>query len=503
MTRRAPMRQRWTGLWNISFGFFGIQIGFALQNANASRIFQTLGTPLDRLGLMWIAAPLTGLLVQPLVGHYSDRTWTRLGRRRPYFVAGAVLATLALVAMPNAGVIWAAAVTLWVLDASLNICMEPFRAFVGDMLDKEQQPAGYAFQTAFIGAGAVAASLAPWVLEHGFGVANTAPAGIVPPTVRIGFYLGAAALLGAVLWTVVTTREFPPEAGAVAATANAEAGSLVLPANGPRWIAGGIALGAAMLAAERFGWLASAGEALLVAASLVAFGAAQLVTRWRQRLGRAPSVVSHLVNDLAVMPPAVKQLAGVQFLTWGALILMWIYATPAVARTGWGTLDPASAGYGEAANWVGILFASYSAVAAAAVFLLPPLARRWGVPSTHAACLGVGALAFVGLFALHQPAWLLLAMVGVGVAWASILTMPYVLLARWLPPAKLGVYMGLMNLFVVLPQLVIATVMGGILKVWFPAAPQDVMLIAAALLCAAALAMRSLAWAAPADRLPA
>lgn len=486
-------RQRWTGLWNISFGFFGIQIGFALQNANASRIFQSLGTPLDKLGLMWIAAPLTGLLVQPLVGHYSDRVWTPIGRRRPFFLAGAILAALALVVMPNAGMVAVAAVTLWLLDASLNICMEPFRAFVGDMLTEEQQPAGYAFQTAFIGAGAVLASLAPWLLEHVFHLANTAPAGVIPPTVRIGFYLGAAALLGPVLWTVLTTREYPPEMLApVAARHGGRGGVLALPPNGWRWIAGGVALALVIFGAERVGWLSAAGEALLVAASLVAFGAAQLWARWRQAQGAPLSVVAHLVDDLHTMPAPVKRLAFVQFLTWGALILMWIYALPTIARTTWGTLNPASAPFGEAANWVGILFASYSAVAAVAALVLPPLARAWGVPQTHALCLGIGAAGFAGLFAIHDPWWLLLPMAGIGIAWASILTMPYVLLARWLPATKLGVYMGLFNLFIVLPQLIVATVMGGVLKAWFPAAPQGVMLIGAALLAAAALAARRL-----------
>ncbi len=485
MTTAGP-RQSWRGLWNLSFGFFGIQIGFALQNANASRIFQTLGTPLDQLGLMWIAAPLTGLLVQPLVGYFSDRTWTRLGRRRPFFLAGAVLATLALVALPQAPAIWLAAMTLWVLDASLNTCMEPFRAFVGDVLGEEQQPAGYAFQTAFIGAGAVVASLAPWLLDHVFHLPNSAPAGVVPPTVRWSFYLGAAALFAAVAWTIVTTREAPP--------ARAAAGDIApptpAPATGWRWIGGGAFLAAAILLCERAGWLASSGEALLVAASLAAFGAAQLGVRRAQRQGRRPGAVAYLVGDLAAMPPVLRRLAAVQFLTWGALILMWVYTTPVVAHTAWGTLDPASAAYGEAANWVGILFASYSGVATVAAFLLPRLVRRLGVARTHGLCLAAGALAFVALFLVRQPEWLLLAMAGIGVAWASILTLPYVILVRAVPSGKLGAYVGLFNIFIVLPQLVIATIMGGVLRSWFPAAPETMMLIAAALLAAAAVAMQ-------------
>ncbi len=482
-------RQSWRGLWNISFGFFGIQIGFALQNANASRIFQTLGTPLDKLGLMWIAAPLTGLLVQPLVGHVSDRTWTPLGRRRPFFIAGAVLATLALIAMPQVPAIWMAAVTLWLLDASLNTCMEPFRAFVGDMLPEAQQPAGYAFQTAFIGAGAVVASLAPWLLEHLFHMANTAPPGEIAPTVRASFYLGAAALFAAVAWTVVTTREFPP---VPPAPGDVRDDPPPVPPHGARWIAGGAVLAALILACERVGWLASSGEALLVAAGLAAFGCAQLWVRSERRRGRPPGVAAHLVGDLAAMPPVLRRLAAVQFLTWGALILMWVYTTPAVAHTVWKTLDPASAAFGEAANWVGILFASYSGVATAAAFLLPRLTARVGPARSHAICLAVGALAFVGLFALRQPVLLLLAMAGIGIAWASILTLPYVILVRAVPPGKLGAYVGLFNIFIVLPQLAVATVMGGILKAWFPASPEAVMPIAAALLAAAAVTMRGL-----------
>jgi maltose/moltooligosaccharide transporter len=237
-------------LWNISFGFFGIQIGFALQNANASRIFQSLGTPIDQLGLMWIAAPLTGLLVQPLIGHYSDRTWGRLGRRRPYFLIGAILCTCALFFMPNSPTILAAAITLWILDASLNVSMEPFRAFVGDMLSPRQRPAGYAFQTWFIGAGAVVASIAPYVLENVFGVSNTAPAGQVPDAVRYGFYFGGAMLLAAVLWTVLTVREYSPAELAAFGEETEEpidTAPPVVPARGPLWIVGGGIVGARSL----------------------------------------------------------------------------------------------------------------------------------------------------------------------------------------------------------------------------------------------------------------
>ena len=477
-------------LWNISFGFFGIQIGFALQNANASRIFQSLGTPIDGLGLMWIAAPLTGLIVQPLVGHYSDRTWGRLGRRRPYFLAGALLSMLALFIMPNAPAIWVAALTLWLLDASLNISMEPFRAFVGDMLPVRQRPAGYAFQTAFIGAGAVAASLAPWVLEHWFGVSNAAPPGQVPDAVRIAMYFGGAVLFLAVLWTVIFTREYPPEMlGGRPASAAFDHDLVVATPNGPRWIAGGLVMAALIWVAGRSGYLATAQEAYLVAAGLAAFGIAQMGSRVLVSTGRGDNVLSHIVSDLATMPVTMRQLALVQFLTWGALIIMWVYATPVVAQRAFGTLDPASATYNEAASWVGILFAVYSGIAALAAFLLPLVAGRIGPARTHFAGLLCGAVAFVGLALARDQNALILPMIGIGIAWASILSMPYVILANALPPGKLGVYMGLFNFFVVLPQLLVATIMGGVIRVYFPTQPVWTMAVAAVLMASAALAM--------------
>ena len=487
-------RQGFAGLWNISFGFFGIQIGFALQNANASRIFQSLGTPIDQLGLMWIAAPLTGLLVQPLVGHYSDRTWTRLGRRRPYFLVGAILATLALFVMPAASAIWVAAITLWMLDGSLNISMEPFRAFVGDMLGTRQRPAGYAFQTAFIGAGAVFASLAPYVLGHVFGVANTAPLGQVPPSVRWSFYFGGAALFAAVLWTVLTTREYSPEQQAAFGEAAAGAAALdgepvMVPANGPWWIAGGAAVAAIVWFAARQGYLASANEAYFVAVGIAAFGLAKVVSQLLVGRGRGDNALSHIVGDLATMPETMKRLALVQFFTWGALITMWVYTTPVVAQQVYHTVDPASAAYNEAGDWVGVLFAIYSGVATLAAFALPLLARRIGAGRTHVVGLAIGSASFAALFAVHDRAGLVLPFIGIGIAWASILTMPYVILADALPQRKLGIYMGIFNFFVVLPQLIVATIMGGIIKTWFPTEPAYTMLIAAAVMAIAAIAM--------------
>ncbi|RYY42877.1 MAG: MFS transporter [Sphingomonadales bacterium] len=481
-------------LWNISFGFFGIQIGLALQNANASRIFQSLGTPIDQLGLMWLAAPLTGLLVQPLVGHYSDRTWGRWGRRRPFFFAGALLAMLALFVMPNSPAIWVAALTLWVLDASLNISMEPFRAFVGDMLGRAQRPAGYAFQTAFIGAGGVVASLLPYVLEQLLGVSNVAAAGGVPDTVRYSFYFGGAALFLAVLWTVLTTREYSPEQmasfGEEAATAEAlDAEAIVAPRRGLAWIAGAALLALLIWQGERSGWLPAARDAYFVAAGIAAFGVAQIVSRWLVSAGRGDNVLSHIVSDLATMPETMRRLALVQFFTWGALIIMWIYTTPVVAQQVYNALDPASPGYNAAASWVGVLFAIYSGVATLAAFALPVLAKRIGAPAAHILALLCGAAGYLGLFLLHDAQALIAAMVGIGIAWASILSMPYVILANALPQRKLGIYMGIFNFFIVLPQLIVATIMGGVIKAYFPAQPAFTMVIAAALLALAALAM--------------
>jgi maltose/moltooligosaccharide transporter len=481
----ARPRQSWAGLWNISFGFFGIQIGFALQNANASRIFQSLGTPLDDLGLMWIAAPLTGLLVQPIVGYYSDRTWGRLGRRRPFFLAGAILSTAALFFMPNAPVIWAAAVTLWLLDASLNVSMEPFRAFVGDMLGRAQRPAGYALQTGFIGAGAVVASLAPYALEK-LGVANVAAAGAVPDTVRYGFYLGGALLLAAVLWTVLGTREYPPDRlagfddGGEAEVTHVAA---VAPERGLWWIGGGVvAAGLARLAGL-------SREAYFTAALLCIFGIGQLAARWLVRSGRTQGLLVQVMSDLVSMPATMRKLALAQFFTWGALIIMWVYTTPVVAQYVYGSSDPASAAYNAAANWVGVLFAVYSGVAALSAFALPVLAKRLGPARTHLLCLLIGAASYAALLVIRDATWLIVPMIGIGIAWASILTMPYVILAGVLPPAKLGLYMGIFNFFVVLPQLLVATIMGGVIRAFFPSDPIWTMLVAAIVMALAAAAM--------------
>ncbi|MEC9109803.1 MAG: MFS transporter [Pseudomonadota bacterium] len=495
-------RQNFAGLWNISFGFFGIQIGFALQNANMSRVFQTLGSSIDDLPALWVAAPLTGLLVQPIIGHLSDRTWNRLGRRRPYFLTGAILSALALFLMPlspafGAPLLFAAAM-LWLLDASLNISMEPFRAFVGDMLHTDQHAAGYAVQTAFIGAGAVVGSIFPWFLEQ-LGVSNLAADGGIPDTVKWSFWGGGLALFCAVLWTIVTTREYSPEQQAAFAHAQEAAPQHPVRAlasksyiGGTVWIGAGLAV---MLAVDR---LALEKEVLLLGALLAAYGVISGIGIALARQGRSANMLSSIVGDFAGMPDVMKRLALVQFFSWSALFIMWINTTPVVTQYVFGSTDTTSAAYNEGANWVNVLFTVYNAVAAvAALALLPWLSRRVGQVMTHSICLTLGAGGFLMFVFVRDATLLLLAEVGIGIAWASILAMPYAILASNLPQAKLGIYMGLFNVFVVVPQLLVATVMGSIMQAFFPGEPVWTMLFAAASWLVAALAMQRVRAAIP------
>jgi maltose/moltooligosaccharide transporter len=479
------------GLWNISFGFFGIQIGFALQNANMSRIFQSLGTEIDNLPALWVAAPLTGLLVQPIIGHMSDRTWLgRLGRRRPYFLAGAILAALSLFLMPLAPVLLFAAVMLWVLDASLNISMEPFRAFVGDMLRKDQHSAGYAVQTAFIGAGAVVGSIFPWLLEQ-WGVSNDAPVGSIPDTVRYAFWFGGAALFFAVLWTVLTTSEYSPEQMAAFEGARAEEEDATLRALAARTFGSSMvwaAAGAAVIAAV--GLLELEKEVYLLGALLLAYGLASMFAIHGARGGSKAGMLRHIVGDFSGMPELMKRLAVAQFFSWSALFIMWINTTPVVAQYFYGAADAADPRYQDAGNWVGVLFTVYNGVAAiAALTLLPLLARRFGRVRTHIFALLCGAAGYLSFFFFRDPQMLIVSEVGVGIAWASILAMPYAILASALPQKKLGIYMGLFNVFVVVPQLLVATVMGSIMKAFFPNDPIWTMAFAAGVMALAALAM--------------
>jgi maltose/moltooligosaccharide transporter len=485
-------RQSLGALWNISFGFLGIQVGFALQTANMSRIFQSLGSSLDDLPALWIAAPLTGLLVQPIIGHLSDRTWLgKLGRRRPYFVAGSILAALSLFLMPLSSSLFMAAILLWALDASLNITMEPFRAFVGDMLRKDQHTAGYAVQTAFIGAGAVVGSIFPELLDK-WGVSNTVAGGGIPDTVRYSFWVGGAALFIAVLWTVLTTKEYSPvEMAAFGESAEHSESDETLRALAARTLTSSlvwIGAGALVLVAVLEWHLEK--EVYVLAGLLIVYGLASIIAIQLARRGNTNNMLAHIVGDFSGMPRVMKRLALAQFFSWSALFIMWINTTPVVARDFYFSPDPASAGFQDAGNWVGVLFAVYNGVAAiAALALLPWLARAVGKARTHMICLLAGAAGYASFFLIKDPKMLVISEIGIGIAWASILAMPYAILASSLPQRKLGIYMGLFNIFIVVPQLLVATVMGSIMKAFFPDQPIWTMLAAAIVMSLAALAM--------------
>ena len=467
---RKPQLSFWQ-IWNMCFGFLGIQFGFALQNANVSRIFQTLGAPIDDIPMLWIAAPLTGLIVQPIVGYLSDRTWTGLGRRRPYFLVGAVLATLALLAMPNSPTLWIAAGLLWMLDASINISMEPFRAFVGDQLPQQQRPTGYAMQSFFIGVGSVVASLLPFALAH-FGVGNTAGPGEVPDTVRYAFYFGGAVLLLSVGWTVLRTREYPPQElhafdeapPPPERPARDRVRCLLI---GASWMVVGaiFATAISMWALDR--------QLYVLAALIAAFGLALLL----RGLVRSGGGFATVMDDLDAMPPTMLRLAVVQFFSWFALFAMWIYTTPAVTQLHYHSNDTASAAYNEGANWVGVLFAAYNGFAALAAIVIPPMTRRWGLRRSHLFNVVLGGLGLISIALIRDPQWLLLSMLGVGFAWASILSLPYAMLSDSVPAAKMGVFMGIFNFFIVIPQLVAASLLGFLIKHLFGGQPAMALVI--------------------------
>jgi len=481
--RSKPVLSFWQ-IWNMCFGFLGIQFGFALQNANVSRIFQTLGAEIDDLPILWIAAPLTGLLVQPIVGYFSDRTWTRLGRRRPYFLIGAILTSAALVIMPNSPTLWIAAGVLWMLDASINISMEPFRAFVGDQLGPRQRPRGYAMQSFFIGLGAVVASALPWLLTR-YGFSNTAEAGAIPETVRYSFYFGAVVLLAAVGWTVFRTREYPPEELASFDDAEPDSGKRApqMPSMGP-----GLALLVAGLGLSAAVWHWAWGQTLYILGGGFAFlGIAMLLLSASRGSPARANPFIHIMTDLYNMPGTMARLAVVQFFSWFALFAMWIYTTGAVTSVHYGSSDPASAAYNEGANWVGVLFAGYNGFAALAALIIPRMTVWFGLRHAHLINLWIGGAALISFLLIKDPRWLMLSMVGIGFAWASILSLPYALLCDSLPARKMGVYMGIFNFFIVLPQLVAAILLGLLLKTFFGNEPIYALVIGGVSFAAAGL----------------
>ncbi len=398
-------------IWNMSFGFFGIQFGFALQNGNASRILTTFGADVEHLSWFWLAAPLTGMIVQPIIGYYSDRTWTSLGRRRPYFLAGSILASAALMLMPNAQVLatilpplYIGAGILMVMDTSFNIAMEPFRALVADLLPADQRTMGFAVQTFLIGLGAVIGSWLPYVFAEYFGVEKMATAGHVPYNVTLSFYIGAVVFLVAILWTVITTKEFPPES----------------------------------------------------------------TEEYKKDLDKAPAKkgLAQIASDFANMPKTMKQLGLVQFFSWFALFSMWVFTTSAVTTHVYGLAadDHSSITYQEAGNWVGIIFGVYNGVSAIYALTLPFIAAKLGRKTTHAVSLCAGGIGLISIYFIHDPNLLILSMIGVGIAWASILAMPYAILAGAIPSNKMGIYMGVFNFFITLPQIINGVIGGPIVK---------------------------------------
>ncbi len=395
-------------IWNMNFGFLGIQFGFALQNANVSRIFQTLGAEVDEIAILWIAAPATGLVVQPIIGYLSDRTWSpRWGRRRPFFMIGAILASLALIAMPNSSALWMAAGMLWILDASINISMEPFRALIGDMMPDSQRTIGFATQSFFIGVGAVVASSLPYILTNYFQFSNAAPEGQIPDTVIWSFYLGSAVFFSAVMWTVFNTKEYSPK-------------------------------------------------------ELAKYHGEEEVHNTKSE-----GALKEIIADILKMPKTMAQLAVVQFFSWLALFSMWIYTTSAITQHIYGTTDTTSVAYNEGADWVGIMFATYNGLSALFAFIFPPFAAATSRKTAHMAGLTMGGLGLISVYFMPSPEMLLLSMVGVGFAWASILTMPYAILAGSLPSNKMGFYMGVFNFFIVLPQIVAAGLLGWVTSTFF------------------------------------
>ncbi|NLP56829.1 MFS transporter [Lutibacter sp. B1] len=398
-------------IWNMSFGFLGIQMGFALQNANASRILQIFGADVHELSWFWIVAPLTGLIIQPIIGYYSDRTWTKLGRRRPYFLVGALLASVGLVLMPNADMftaflpsLWVGAGMLMIMDASFNVAMEPFRALVADILPSDQRTLGFSIQTVLIGVGAVVGSWLPYVLTNWFGVLNDAKPGEVPLNLLLSFVIGAAVLVISILITVFSTKEYTPE--------------------------------------EMAQFSVDEDEVVEEESSLL-----------------------DIFTDFKKMPLTMKQLSFVQFFSWFGLFGLWVFATPAIAHHIYGLgLDDHGKAYQNAGDWVGILFGVYNAVSAVFAFFLPAIAKKIGRKKTHAISLVIGGLGLISIYFMPNEDWLILSMIGVGIAWASILAMPYAILAGSIPAKKMGVYMGIFNFFIVLPQIVNALIGGPIVK---------------------------------------
>jgi maltose/moltooligosaccharide transporter len=454
------------GIINMSVGFLGIQFAFGLQNANVSRIFQTLGAKIEEIPILWIAAPLTGLIMQPIIGHMSDKTWLgKLGRRRPYFMVGAILAALALFVFPNVHALMVAAILLWLLDASINISMEPFRAFVGDMLPDEQRTTGFAMQSFFIGIGAVVSSMLPYILEK-LNVSSDAAAGMLPDNVKYSFYIGGVVYLLAIAYTVFTTNEYSPEqmrsfgeAGEAETAKNIKTPPKKFINKGLIWLVIGAVLSAALIFYNYGRKEPLEKELYVLTGGIAAFGIFQIIAGLFAAFKSENGLVE-IMDDLNFLPATMKQLAVVQFFSWFALFSMWIYSTPALAQHLYNTTDASSAAYNKIGDWVGVLFAFYNGFAALFAFLLPVLAKKYGRPTTHMIALIAGGLGLISYLLFKNENLLIISMAGVGLAWCSILAMPYSMLTQSLPAHKMGVYMGIFNFFIVIPQILAATLLG-------------------------------------------
>jgi maltose/moltooligosaccharide transporter len=404
-------------IWNMSFGFLGIQFGWGLQMANMSSIYSYLGADADSLAILWLAAPVTGVIIQPLIGQSSDRMWTRLGRRRPVILGGAILASIALILMPNCPSVWMAAGLLWVLDGTINASMQPFRALVADNLPAEQGAQGFAIQSLFIGLGGTVASALPWMMTNWFGVVSTGGQGHIPESVRLSFYIGAVAFLGAVLWTVFSTSEYPPTESELA-----------------------------IIRARKLDWTLGLGD------------------------------IGALVFQL---PRRMWELGVIQFFTWTGMFAMWVYFSPAVAKNIFHAA-PGSPEMEAAGAWSGFCFAVYNAVCFAFSFVLLWATKRIGPKLMHVFCLAIGALGLASVSVASDKYHLLIAMTGVGIAWASILSMPYAMLAPALPKDKVGVMMGMFNLFIVLPQIAASSLLGFALKHFLHSEPMGALVLGGA-----------------------
>lgn len=391
-------------LWNMNLGFLGVQFGWGLQMANMSAIFEYLGANVHQLPILWLAAPVTGLIVQPIIGNLSDYTWTVIGRRRPYLLLGAILAFIALILMPRCSTIVAAVGLLWLLDTSNNMGMVPYKAFVGDLLPKEQRTVGFSLQSVLVGVGAIAASTFPWILNHFFAVDNLSnPSHLIPRTIEISFYVGAVLFLGTIVWTVVTTPEYPPQNEAKFEKLQKSRGGIIN----------------------------------------------SLQETW---------------ETLQDIPPKMKQLSRVQFCSWLGAFCFFLYFPPAVAHNVFGAVNRDSALYSEGIEWSGLCFAVYNLACIGFSFLLPRLAKRFERSLIHGVCLLIGGISLIVMGIIPNQYFLLVVMIGWGIAWSSMLTMPYAMLTSSIPPQRRGIYQGIFNFYIVLPEIAIALGFGWIMN---------------------------------------